>query len=286
MEVKSIFNDMTLVDSNANALPFFDEFCKIVCRLGLECGIRHVLFDRACPLVSFRQYLLDRKEEIEALIGVYRYNRIKELFTHFLIPSTPYGTHNVSIFNCDHCSESVCWAMENGFLLVGLDSSEQWHQLLHRGVLHDSSEIRRPISMMCVTNELHMNEAPFIRWAFAKGILSFGHVVAMMSEHGYKHYKLQGQSGLPINNNASWVLGTAHPSPSQFSPGLVCNGLEMQELLRKVFDAAMLQGRLNWDELDKFEYDHDVVIGASNGRLTRKVTLYVTDHDEFHIRPS
>ena len=60
----------------------------------------------------------------------------------------------------------------------------------------------------------------------------------------------------------------------------------MQELLRAVFKAAILERRLNWDELDKFEDDHDVVIGASNGRLTRKVTLYVTDHDEFHIRPS
>ena len=286
MEVKSVFNDMTLTNSNAETLSFFDEFRKVVCRLGSECGIRRIMFDRASPLLAFRQYLLDGKGEIEALMGVPKYNRIKELFTRFLIPQNLHSSHAVSILYDEHCSKSVCWAVENGFLLVGLDSSAQWHQLLQRGVLHDSSEKVRFISIMCVTNETHMDEAPFIRWAFAKGILAFSRIVAKISEHGYKHYKLQGQAGLPINDDASWVLGTAHPSPSQFRPGLGYDGLEMQELLRRIFTSAMFQGKYKWDELDKFEYEHDVVIGASNGRLTRKITLYVTDHDEFHIRPS
>ncbi len=284
--MKSVFNDMTLMNSNAKALSFFDDFRRVVCRLGTELGISRIMFDQAGPVLAFRQYLLNGKGEIEALIGVSRYNRIIELFTRFLCPATLHATHPVRMFNDEYCSESVCWAVEKGVLLVGLDSSEQWHQLLHKVVLQNSTETARPISIMCVTNGVHMDEAPFIRWAFAKGILSFGCISAKMADHGYKHYKLQGQAGLPINDDANWVLGTVHPSPAQFRPGLVYDGLETQELLRKVFNAAISQGKLKWDELDKFEYDHDVIIGASNGRLTRRITLYVTDHDEFHIRPS
>ena len=100
--------------------------------------------------------------------------------------------------------------------------------------------------------------------------------------HGNKHFKLASHGRLPINKRAEWVIETAS-GPAQFLPGF--SHKEGEKLVNQVLQVAKDRGLMNPNQLNGFIYDTGKVIGASAGKLTTKVQIYVTPQGEVHVRP-
>ena len=100
--------------------------------------------------------------------------------------------------------------------------------------------------------------------------------------HGNKHFKLAAKGKLPIDKRATWVLETVS-GPSQFLPGITHK--QGTELASQAIQAAKTKTIIKPAQLNGYVHDTGKIIGASGGRLTTKVQIYVTPQGEIHVRP-
>jgi uncharacterized protein RhaS with RHS repeats len=96
-------------------------------------------------------------------------------------------------------------------------------------------------------------------------------------EHRHKHFKL------PKNYKGKKWISDTKSGAAQFNPGTTHD--QAKQMINQALQAAKKQGKLKPEELDRFVFDTGMTIGASGGKPTSKVKIYVTPQGEIHIRP-
>lgn len=87
--------------------------------------------------------------------------------------------------------------------------------------------------------------------------------------------------------NARWVATTGSGGvPAQFRPGIRVGDEKYARLAKHVLEAAYGNLHFTQDQQDKYVVDTGVYVGASKGKPTKNVEIYITPRNEIHIRPS
>ena len=257
MAMRIFFNDQTQIGANDALVAGYLNFLPVAAQLSAECAILHYSFDRASQVIIFRDYLFRNGAVISSQIGVQKYMRLKDLFLRFLHPQ-----------DCP----------DKGVVQAGLNMGREWLSLVHHAAEGE---------WLCVTTLQHIGEQVFLRWAFAKGLVSFARIRHKMLPHDYKHYRLQAESSSVsrVTRRTPWVRGTGHGGAAQFRPGLTFAGSKTEEIVRRLLEAALAERRLSHDRLRGFVGYLDEIIGASCGMPAKGVQIDINPQDEFHLIP-
>jgi len=257
MEVTIAFNELTHVGDPGQLASLYIGFLPVLERLSTVYAIRRIDYDRRGAVADFRNYVIANPEALGRQIGRRDCRRIQDLFVHFMRP------------------------LENpikGVVQAGLHSAECWSRPEHSA---DDGEY------LCITLPSHMDEQPFLRWAFSHAMLPFDVIRPKMLSHGYKHYKLQGEpeSNTHPTRRTAWVRRTGNGEPAQFRPGLKFFGKETECMVRQILIQAFSRGFVTYSRLHGFVGAMTEIVGASDGEPTARVKIDINHQDEFHLIP-
>lgn len=106
-----------------------------------------------------------------------------------------------------------------------------------------------------------------------------GKVAYEYVEHGGKHIAKKALLKRPDK----LVDATRKPNPALFYPH--STHADVKGLISEALDMAKQQGKIKPTDLDKQIFDMGKTVGASNGKLTKKLQIYVTPQGQIHARP-
>lgn len=168
------------------------------------------------------------------------------------------------------CSASLVWTLLNPADKVVV-------QYVHNGCARD---------VVVVSKEAHLRDDAVCR------VLYCNHpdVSANASSRGFESQSHDDKHFLATSRVEGWIEGTEVVNPSyrekvsKFCPGIVFGGDRYLTLERLALRGAMQKGKYALDKMDGHVYQHEEVVGASEGKMTSKVCVDTCNRD-VHMYP-